>query len=316
MVYKCKPLNLRESEIWLSFLIYHKRRKIIRMENIVFNRETLKCCGFDRSPLQYEFEVKTPYPINLNKTISEPTNEKIQKVNENDEYLYKDNIQTITDEFGNEIETYDETIESEKVIEWDEQTVIYKITSDEYITELQDVIQEDGSIIQEEVQIPIYQEITNVVNVPKTIVKLEPVMIDQMVNKTYTLENGYMNFDYFEALEAKKQSINNNSLTSLIFFDEDFINNDLILSNCSIGDGILIIHPQGSVSTPLIQLPKSKNIIELYQESQNAGLVFYINDVEVTNGRVKLSNYTDKIIIKVVNPTNKNLELYCLGGLI
>ena len=285
------------------------------MENIVFNRETLKCCGFDRSPLQYEFEVKTPYPINLNKTISEPTNEKIQKVNENDEYLYKDNIQTITDEFGNEIETYDETIESEKVIEWDEQTVIYKITSDEYITELQDVIQEDGSIIQEEVQIPIYQEITNVVNVPKTIVKLEPVMIDQMVGKTYTLENGYMNFDYYEVLEAKKQSINNNSLTNLCFFDEDFIGSDLTLNNCSIGDGILILHSGGVVSKT-VQLTKFTNIIELYQESQDAGLIFYVNDIEVTNNRVKLPIQVNQITIKVSNQTNKNLELYCLGGLI
>jgi len=285
------------------------------MENIVFNRETLKCCGFDRSPLQYEFEVKTPYPINLNKTISETTNEKIQKVNENDEYLYKDNIQTITDEFGNEIETYDETIESEKVIEWDEQTVIYKITSDEYITELQDVIQEDGSIIQEEVQIPIYQEITNVVNVPKTIVKLEPVMIDQMVGKTYTLENGYMNFDYYEVLEAKKQSINNNSLTNLCFFDEDFIGSDLTLNNCSIGDGILILHSGGVVSKT-VQLTKFTNIIELYQESQDAGLIFYVNDIEVTNNRVKLPIQVNQITIKVSNQTNKNLELYCLGGLI
>ena len=286
------------------------------MENIVFNRETLKCCGCDRSPLSYEFEVKTPYPINLNKTISEPTNEKIQKVNDNGEYLYKDNIQITIDEFGNEAEVFDETIETEKAIEWDEQTVTYRIASDEYITELQDVIQEDGSVIQEEIQIPIYQEITNVVNVPKTIVKLEPVMIDQMVGKNYTLENGYMNFDYYEVLEAKKQSINNNSLTNLFFMDEDFLGNDLILNHCSIGDGVVILHPNSSLETPILSLTKSTNIIEIYQESQNAGLIFYINDVEVTNSRVKLSNYTNEINIKVVNPTSKNLELYCLGGLI
>jgi len=284
------------------------------MENIVFNRETLKCCGFDRSPLQYEFEVKTPYPINLKKTISELTNEKIQKVNENDEYLYKDNIQIAIDEFGNEIETYDETIESEKVIEWDEQTVTYRIASDEYITELQDVIQEDGSIIQEEIQIPIYQEITNAVQVPKIIEKLEPVMIDQMVGKNYTLENGYMNFDYFEVLEAKKLSINNNNLTSIVYMDEDFLGNDLILSNCSIGDGFISIMPNGSVATPIIQLPKFTTIIELYTESHD-GLVFKVNDTLVENNRVKLPTQTDKITISVSNPTNKNLELYCLGGL-
>ena len=286
------------------------------MKTILFDRISNKITGIDREQLNFEYSVLLPYPINLNKTISEPTNQLIQKVNENDQYLYKDNIQTITNEFGNEIESYDETIESEKVIEWDERTVTYKIASDEYITELQDVIQEDGSIIQEEVQIPIYQEITNVVQVPKTIVKLEPIMIDQMVGKTYNLENGYMNFDYFEVLEAKKISINNNSLTNLFFMDEDFLGNDLILNHCSIGDGVVILHPNSSLETPILSLTKSTNIIEIYQESQNAGLIFYINDVEVTNSRVKLSNYTNEINIKVVNPTSKNLELYCLGGLI
>ena len=284
------------------------------MKTILFDRISNKITGIDREQLNFEYSVLLPYPINLNKTISEPTNQLIQKANENDQYLYKDNIQTITNEFGNEIESYDETIESEKVIEWDERTVTYKIASDEYITELQDVIQEDGSIIQEEVQIPIYQEITNVVQVPKTIVKLEPIMIDQMVGKTYNLENGYMNFDYFEVLEAKKLSINNNNLTSIVYMDEDFLGNDLILSNCSIGDGFISIMPNGSVATPIIQLPKFTTIIELYTESHD-GLVFKVNDTLVENNRVKLPTQTDKITISVSNPTNKNLELYCLGGL-
>jgi len=284
------------------------------MKTILLNRSSNKITGIDREKLNFEYSVLLPFSINLNKTISEPTNEKIQKVNENNQYLYKDNIQITTDEFGNKVEVFDETIESEKVIEWDEQTVTYRIASDEYITELQDVIQEDGSIVQEEVQIPVYQEITNVANVPKTIVKLEPVMIDQMVGKTYTLENGYMNFDYYEILEAKKQSINNNSLTSIVYMDEDFLGNDLILSNCSIGDGFISIMPNGSVATPIIQLPKFTTIIELYTESHD-GLVFKVNDTLVENNRVKLPTQTDKITISVSNPTNKNLELYCLGGL-
>ena len=146
-------------------------------------------------------------------------------------------------------------------------------------------------------------------------------MIDGIVGRIYTLENGYMNFDYHEVLEAKKQSINNNSLTNLCFFDEDFINNDLILSNCSIGDGILILHSGGVVSKT-VQLPKLTNIIEIYQESQNNGLVFEVNDVQVhfegdtiisSKGRVKLPEYINEITIKVSNPINKNLELYALG---
>ena len=291
------------------------------MKTILFDRISNKITGIDREKLNFEFEVNLPYPINLNKTISEPTNEKIQKVNDNGEYLYKDNIQITIDEFGNEIESFDETIESEKVIEWDEQTVIYRIATDEYTTELQDVVQEDGLIVQE-VQIPVYQEITNVVNVPKTIVKLKPIMIDQMVGRNYNLENGYMSFDYFEILEAKKLAINNNSLTNLCYFDEDFLGNDLILNNCSIGDGVVILHSGGSLETPLIQLSKLTNIIEIYQESQNNGLVFEVNDVQVhfegdtiisSKGRVKLPEYINEITIKVSNPINKNLELYALG---
>ena len=76
------------------------------MKTILFDRISNKITGIDREQLNFEYSVLLPYPINLKKTISELTNEKIQKVNENDEYLYKDNIQIAIDEFGNEIETY------------------------------------------------------------------------------------------------------------------------------------------------------------------------------------------------------------------
>jgi len=288
------------------------------MKTILFDRISNKVKGIDREKFPHEYSVLLPYPINLNKTISESTNEKIQKVNENDEYLYKDNIQIITDEFGNEIETYDETIESEKVIEWDEQTVTYRIASDEYTTELQGLIQEDGSIIQEEVKIPVYQEITNVVNVPKIIVKLEPVMIDQMVGKNYTLENGYMEFD---VLEAKKQSINNNNLLKIVAFDEDFLDSNLNLSQISIGDGVLILHGNNAeLTTSPIQLPKTTNMFQIYLEAQpditvsisgDNGLTFTYFD---SKGKVKLSTPTDNVIVKFTNTAttnNSNREIYC-----
>jgi len=279
------------------------------MKTILFDRISNKITGIDREKLNFEYSVLIPYPITLSKSIQCPTNQQIQKLDQDSNPLFKDNIQ-IDSETGTE--TFDEVTNPTKVISTQTVTNEYRIATDQYTTET--TINEFGE--EEEIQIPIYTTISTSSEIPLETVELEPVLVGEFVNKTYTLENGYMNFDYYEVLEAKKQAINNNSLTSLIFFDEDFINNDLILSNCSIGDGILIIHPQGSVATPILSLTKSTNIIEIYQESQNSGLIFYINDVEVINSRVKLSNYTDKITIKVVNPTNKNLELYCLGGLI
>ena len=278
------------------------------MNNITFNRSTNIVTGLNRSPLPYEFQVLTPFPITLSKSIQESTNQQIQKTNSENQPLFKDNIQT--DEQG--IEIFDEVTKPTKVISTQMVTNEYKIATDQYTSET--IINELGE--EEEIQIPIYTTISTSSEIPLETIELEPVLVEEFITKTYNLENGYMNFDYYEVLEAKKISINNNSLTNLFFMDEDFLGNDLILSNCSIGDGILIIHPQGSVSTPILSLTKSTNIIEIYQESQNAGLIFYINNVEVTNSRVKLPTQVNQITIKVSNPTSKNLELYCLGGLI
>jgi len=147
------------------------------------------------------------------------------------------------------------------------------------------------------------------------LVQLEPIMIDEFVDNHYSFAENCTVFTYEEVLQGKIESINNNSLTRLFFYDEDFdLNDELILSNCSTGDGMVVIYSGGSLSTQIINLQNDKNIIELYIESQK-GLVFEVNDIIVTNCRVKLSALTNKIIIKIYNPTNKNLELYALGGL-
>jgi len=147
------------------------------------------------------------------------------------------------------------------------------------------------------------------------LVQLEPVMIDEFVDKNYGFADNCSVFTYEEVLEGKIESINNNSLTRLFFYDEDFDSKEeIILSHCSTGDGVIIVYSGGSLSTQIINLQNDKNIIELYIESQK-GLLFEVNDVVATSGKVKLSALTNKIIIKVSNPTNRNLELYAIGGL-
>lgn len=277
------------------------------MQNIVFDRHNLKCKGLDRFPLPYEFSIYLPYPILSSKKISEQTSNQVQKTNLEGNLLYKDNIQV--NEFG--LETFHEVIYSEKVIKTEIVVNQYKIVTENFI--LETITNELGE--EQEIQIPIYTTIETTSEIPIEYEQLQPIMINEVISKTYIFPDNYLIFDYNSIIEAKKQAINNNNLLSLCFYDEDFLGNDLVLSGCSIGDGILILHPQGFITTPIITLTKFTSIIGIYQESQNSGLEFYINDIPVIDGRIKLSTNVNEIIIKVSNPTNKNLELYCLGGL-
>ena len=276
------------------------------MNNITFNRSTNIVTGLNRPSLPYEYQVNLPFSITLSKSIQVPTNQLIQKTNSENLPLYKDEV-TIDEITGEE--SYIETTNSQKVTKYESVTNTYKIVIGE---EMVEQTNEFGEIVL--VPVPIYDEIVTTSEIPIAWDELEPIMIPEVITKTVTFPDQYMEFDYEEVLEAKKLSINNNSLTSLCYYDEDFLGNDLILSNCSIGDGFISIMPNGSVATPIIQLPKFTTIIELYTESHD-GLVFKVNDTLVENNRVKLPTQTDKITISVSNPTNKNLELYCLGGL-
>ena len=218
------------------------------MQTILFNRSSNKITGIDREKLNFEYSVNLPYSITLSKSIQESTGQQIQKTNSENQPLFKDNIQT--DEQG--IEIFDEVTNPIKIISTQTVTNEYRIATDQFTTET--TINEFGE--EEEIQIPIYTTISTSSEIPLETVELEPVLVEEFITKTYTLENGYMNFDYYEILEAKKLSINNNNLLKIIAFDEDFLDSDLILDHVSIGDGVLILYPNSSVTTSPIQLPK------------------------------------------------------------
>jgi len=277
------------------------------LQTILFDRSSNKITGIGREKLPYEYSVHVPFDIQLSKTVQESTGQLIQKVNSENQPLYKDEI--VIDEITGE-ESYIEVTTSQKVTAFEIVKNVYKIAVSE---EMVEQVNEFGETVL--VPVPVYEEIVTNSENPISWDDLEQIMIPEIINKTVTLENNMFEFDYEEVLEAKKQAINNNNLLSLCFYDEDFLGNDLVLSGCSIGDGILILHPQGFITTPIITLTKFTSIIGIYQESQNSGLEFYINDIPVIDGRIKLSTNVNEIIIKVSNPTNKNLELYCLGGL-
>jgi len=279
------------------------------LQTILFNRSSNKITGIDREKLNFEYSVNLPYSITLSKSIQESTGQQIQKTNSENQPLFKDNIQT--DEQG--IEIFDEVTNPIKIISTQTVTNEYRIATDQFTTET--TINEFGE--EEEIQIPIYTTISTSSEIPLETVELEPVLVEEFITKTYTLENGYMNFDYYEILEAKKLSINNNNLLKIIAFDEDFLDSDLILDHVSIGDGVLILYPNSSVTTSPIQLPKSTNMFQIYLESQPDIIISISGDNGLTftdfdsKNKAKLITPTDNVIVKFKNKAINNREIYC-----
>jgi len=279
------------------------------MNNVVFNRETLQVQNINTIPLPFQFQVLTSFPITLSKSIQFETNQLIQKTTPENLPLYKDEI-TIDEITGEE--SYIETTAPQKVTAYEPVTNVYKIVIGE---EMVEQINELGETIL--VPVPIYNEIVTISENPIAWDKLEPIMIDEVVSRTITFPDQYMNFDYYEVLEAKKQSINNNNLLKIVDFDEDFLDSNLILNNCSIGDGVLILYPNSTVTTHPIQLSKTTNMFQIYLESQpnitisisgDNGLTFTDFD---SKGKAKLSIPTDKVIINFKNTAINNREIYC-----
>jgi len=154
------------------------------MYNIVFNRLTRQVCGYDRQPMPFELELLIPYPISLSKTVEEITGMVIQKVNENGELLY----------LNGEVETTEARVATEF------ETVIntYRIATDEVT--LETVVDELG--VTTEVEVPIYEEISTSVEMPISFDEHEPIMIDEVVSKTYTFDQNPYIFVVDEVIEA------------------------------------------------------------------------------------------------------------------
>jgi hypothetical protein len=314
------------------------------LKEILFNKGTDFCVSFDRPKGAFEYSVLIPYPIQLSKTIQENTGNQIQKVNDQNELLFKTNIKTTTDEFGNEVITYDSTTENQTVISYEEVTNTYRIQTDT-ITHEETVTEtiitgynevpvtwtdEEGIEHTEIQQVPITEEVTKTIlveepvyetmevksQIPNEVIPNEPIMVDEIITKTITLQDSPFDFSYEEILEAKKQSINNNNILKLIHFDEDFLQSNIQLTNISIADGILIFHKDAEAKQE-ITLPNSTSTFEIYTEIQPDLEITLstdgINYLTFEKNAITLENLTDKVYLKIKNNASSNRELYCIG---
>ena len=284
----------------------------------MFNRENRQITRIDTEQvLAFEREIKLPFPITLQKTIQELTGNKIQATNENNEPLYKTAIEI--NETGEE--TFTETTEQNTPTQFESQTVTYKIATDQYTIELVNEIQPDGSILQVEKQIPVYTTITNTIQNPISWVENSPIMIPEIITRTVTIENEYMEFNAEEVTDAKIRSLDANSLTNCVYFSEEMELTGFNSANVSSGNGFAVLHKNGELISHIIPLFKQVSIVEIYLESQEGiiteispdGINFFPINISTNKGRVKLSSYTNKVFIKFTNPTIKNLEIYAIG---
>jgi len=288
------------------------------MDSAIFNRGSDLIVGTNREPNFYEDKVLLPYTITLSKTISETTSNQIQKTDLEGNPLFKDNI--VIDEITGE-ESYDEVTTSQKITAYETVINNYRIATDQFTQELQNVLQEDGSYQEELVNIPVYETITTNSEVPVSYEQLEPIMIPEIISKTYTfLSNPYI-FTADEIVEAKKTSIETAKNKTLIYYDENFTPAEFAVLNGSTGAWFISINPNAEIITEKITLESEVTEIEIYVESQNGidvevGVSPEGEFLPVVGGLVTLNEVSNEIFVKFKNLNGTRRELYAYGILV
>lgn len=174
------------------------------MRNVVYDIVTGQIKGYDREPLPFELSIDIPYPISLQKTVKEPTGNMVQKVNEAGQLLYWMDVITPIG-YGGYVEEDINTVETTDaltVTTWETRPVTYKTSTDQTTTEFQAVIQPDGTTVMEDVEVPVYDIITTSLEVPIAWNDHEPIIAEEVIVRTYTLEQNCYIFTADEVLNA------------------------------------------------------------------------------------------------------------------
>lgn len=130
--------------------------------------------GLNRPAMPFEFEAELQGSPILTKSVQEVQGQ-VQKVNEFGQPLYKDNVQ--------EDGSFEETTDSEKATDFEERDATHTLTDD------------DGA------ETPVTQK----VQVPVAFEDLEPIMVDDVVDVTFSFEDNPLAFSHEEVLAAPLQ---------------------------------------------------------------------------------------------------------------
>lgn len=284
------------------------------MANVLIDRQSLQVKGLNRDPLPFEYEIKLPTELSLQKTIQVSTGNKVQKTNDTEEPLYMDNI--VKDANGN-ITSYDEVTTSQKVIAYTTQTFTYKVPDPTQTTK-ETVTNPDGTT--SEVDVPVMDTISTTSQVPSAWKDLDPVMIDEVIPKAVTLANSCTEFAASEVISGKIAAINNLNLRQVLFFSED-LNEDAVLKGSSqgvhTGQGFIALDPGGFLQTDKIALSSAAETLEVYLESQDSIEVSMSSDsttfVAVQNSTLSFTSEVQEIYLKFTNTASSRREIYAFG---
>lgn len=150
------------------------------MKNVIYDRVTKQIKDYDRDPMPFELSLAIPYPIQLSRTVQEFTGVMVQKINEEGQLLY--------------VHGETETTEASTITTWDTISNTYLVATDQTTPGTD----EEGNPIE----IPVYETVTTTSEVPVAWEDHEPIMIEEVVSRTYTLDQNCAIFTADEVTEV------------------------------------------------------------------------------------------------------------------
>jgi hypothetical protein len=164
------------------------------MKNVVYDLFTGMVSGYDRDPFPAEKSIDIPYPIKLSKTIEEKTGNMVQKVNDEGQLLYDESI------FDEQEDGWytEETTEPRKVVIWESQTHTYRVSTDRTTTETR----MDEFNNPYEFEMAVYEDLIATSEVPIEWEDNEPIMVEEVISKTYAFKQNCCIFTSDEVVEA------------------------------------------------------------------------------------------------------------------
>lgn len=240
---------------------------------------------------------------------NEPIFIEVHKTNEEGEFLYyKDKIEIVEKEVLDYIEEVTENI---IVTKWE--TIINKIPQ---VVGVETVIDE---ITGEETTIDKIEEVDVESQVIKDFIKLEPIMIPNMVMRTFDLKTNFERFDVEDILHAKYQHILEESQKDYIIGDMFIDETDLDLEDekhsANTGLAILQLLPKGQAKTKNIELSVDTKEFKLLEFVADEGVEIYLSGKRFTDEKLTLPNSVSSCTIKFINTTDKpkSVKSYAIG---
>lgn len=165
----------------------------------------------------------------------------------------------------------------------------------------------------------VLDHVDEVIEPIKDSIELDPIMLPNIVTKTYDLKSNYEMFTGEEVLEAKYQYILDESQRDYIiadmFLNEDDIDLEDVGHSANTGVAILQLLPNGQAKTKSIKLAQPTQEFKLLEFDAEDGVEIYLSGKKFNNGILTLPSPISSCTIKFVNILDKpkSVKSYAIG---